>query len=518
MQKLKTFFSSLVLVAVMFGLVACSKNEPSLAERSPQVFRILAGSELKDIAPEIIKFGETQGVQVKVDFTGSLDAVDILSGPHLYDEVWVSHGKYLQLVPAVKAQIKASEKTMYSRVILGVKPEKVKELGWTGNRVSWHDVIAAVKAGKLKLAMTSPAASNTGFVTLIGVAAELAGKGDALEVADIPHKELTALFSGISLTSGSTGDLATKFKANPQAADALIAYEATIEQLTQQGLILQMLTPKEGVVTADYPLMLLTQSMNPGFHEQLVAYLRSPAVQQSLVKSTGRIPLVGGSSEVVVNDLPFPASLKVVDSLLDGFMNQYSRPISSYYILDKSGSMGGARLKAVQESMTALAVGDGSVSGRFSTFRARERVSLTLFSGEVGPTDFFELTPDVAANKEVLARLQQEVAQIHADGATSVFSAVQQVYAQAQQELKAGKRNVSIVLLTDGEQNAGIRMSTLLQYIQEAGAPYVPVYSILYGESNVDEMTQLSKATKGQVFDARKVKLRDVMRSIRNYQ
>ena len=216
------------------------------------VFRILAGSELKDIAPLVSGFGNRNGVTVQFDYTGSLDAVDRLSDTHSYDAVWVSHGKYLQLVPGVKSQIKAAEKTMYSRVVLGVRAPVAKRLGWQSGKTTWEDVIKAAQTGKFRFAMTNPTASNTGFVALVGLAAELSGKGDALEVKDIPEDRLKAFFASQSMTSGSSGTLADQFVAQPDAADGLINYESVIRTLNARaGQNLTVIVPKEGVITAD---------------------------------------------------------------------------------------------------------------------------------------------------------------------------------------------------------------------------------------------------------------------------
>ncbi len=525
MKKFSMWLATLgVAVLGALSLTGCQKMEPSQAPTQAAAgpaFRILAGSELKDVADDIVAFGQSKGVAVQFDYSGSLDAVDKLTEAHSYDAVWLSHGKYPQLVPQVRSQIKTSEKTMYSRVVLGVKPEKAKELGWNlakSNQVSWKDIIVAVKSGKLKLAMTNPAGSNTGFVTLVGVAAELSGKGDALEEQDIPGDKLKELFSGISLTSGSSGDLADKFKADPAKADAIVNYEASILQMGKAGMPLAVVIPKEGVITADYPLMLLNQSKQQPFYEQLVAHVRDAATQKRIAETTLRTPLAGDASEQVVNELPFPSSLKVVDALLEGYLNKYAKATTSYFVLDVSGSMNGSRMDSAKQMMTSLTQSDGSVSGRFSTFRNQEKVYLTPFSNVVYQTSAFELSTDKAANQATLTSIAQTVNNLRADGGTAIYDAIGAVYAQAQSELKAGKRNVSIVLLTDGENNNGISLEQLLQHIDSQGAPRVPVFGILYGEANVGAMQALTSRTGGRAFDARKVSLKSVMKAIRNYQ
>lgn len=519
---MKRLFKSMLPLVMLAGLVACGQQTPGAdnqasVEDSAPAFRILAGSELKDVADKVVAYGQSQGVTVQFDYTGSLDAIDRLSETNKYDAVWLSHGKYLQLTPQVKSMVKASEKTMYSRVVLGVKPEKMRELKWESGKTSWKDIVAATKAGKFHFAMTNPTGSNTGFVTLVGLASELAGKGDALQAEDIPSDELKKFFSGHVLTSGSSGTLAESFVAQAQSVDGMFNYESVIRSVSAQ-VPLEVLIPKEGIITADYPLMLLAQSQQAPFYEKLVAFLRSPEAQKDIVQATNRTPLTGNGSDEVVNELPFPGSLKVVDAILKGFLDDYSRPASSYFVLDVSGSMEGERLDAMKNSMQALVRGDGTVSGRFATIRSREKVALTAFSSTVDPVQEFTLTDSADTNRQALDKLGLLVAGLKIGGGTAIYDALLSIYDKAQGELRAGGRMVSIVLLTDGENNNGANLQDFLAHVEAKGSPRVPVHAILYGEGNVSEMTALAQATGGKTFDARKMSLKQVMKAIRAYQ
>lgn len=516
---MKRMLQILMLLVASFGLTACVDETGSTKGAAPAgaVFNILAGSELKDVAPDVEQFARSQGVQVKFTYTGSLDAVDTLTSAHPYDAVWLSHGSYLQLVPQVKSQLKASEKTMYSRVVLGIKPDVAKRLGWKSGETGWKEIVAASKAGKFRFGMTNPTGSNTGFIALVGLAAELSGKGDALEEKDIPTAALTQLFAGQTMTAGSSGVLADLMRANPEQADGMVNYESVIRSVSTEQRPLEVLIPKEGVVTADYPLMLLSNSKSPAFYQKLVAHVRGDAFQKGAVVRTFRTPLTGSADDVVVNELPFPGSLNVVDAILRGFLDSYSRPVSSYFVLDTSGSMEGARMADMKAAMQALAQGDGSLTGRFATFRQREKVVLTTFSHEVAPKGEFFVGAEAKPGRD-LAGLSKTVLGLEADGGTAIYSAILTVYDAAQAELKAGKRGASIVLLSDGESNRGASLMELVQRVQTRGNPRVPVYAILYGESNADEMRVLTETTGGRVFDARKVTLAQVMKNIRSYQ
>jgi Ca-activated chloride channel family protein len=77
-------------------------------------------------------------------------------------------------------------------------------------------------------------------------------------------------------------------------------------------------------------------------------------------------------------------------------------------------------------------------------------------------------------------------------------------------------RFVSIVLLTDGESNTGMRFDDFRQRYA-AGAP-ARVFPILFGEGNVAQMQELAKITGGREFDGRRSRLAQVFREIRGYQ
>lgn len=509
-------------LGLILGLSACDKNSSSESATenvadSAGEFRILAGSELKDMAGIINEFGRSQNVNIVLEYSGTLDAIDRLKDPHNFDAVWLSSTKYLVMIPQLKSQLKSSEKTMFSPVILGVKPETMHKLGWESGKTGWADIMKASEEGKFHFAMTNPAGSNTGFVALLGLAAELSGKGDALEEKDIPVAQLKKFFAAQTMTAGSSGVLAEMVAANPQRVDGMINYESVIRSTAAQTGM-QALIPKEGVITADYPLTLLAQSKKPELYNKLIAHLRSEAIQKRIASTTYRIPLAGSGKDEVINELPFPASLPVVDAILLGFLDSYSRPATSFFVLDVSGSMAGKRMASMKEAMQSLALGDGSTSGRFALLRAREHLYMLPFSSEPQPSREFILGEEREKNRAILSELSVAVNQLEPKGGTAIFSSIANVYPKAQKELRKEERSVSIVLLTDGQNTDGLRLEEFRQFIERQGSPKVPVFAILYGDAKQTEMEELATLTGGRVFDARKVKLTQVMRDIRNYQ
>ena len=67
-------------------------------------------------------------------YSGTLDAVEKLQAGEAYDLAWLSSNRYALLTPGVKERIHASERTMITPVVLGLKASKARELGWITTR------------------------------------------------------------------------------------------------------------------------------------------------------------------------------------------------------------------------------------------------------------------------------------------------------------------------------------------------------------------------------------------------
>lgn len=145
-------------------------------------------------------------------YAGTLEAVERLQGGEVFDLAWLASNRYASLIPEVKSRIAASERTMLTPVVLGIRQSKARQLGWENNpALSWSDIATAAMQGKFTFGMTSPAASNSGFSGLFGLAAALSGKGDALEEQDIAADRLAAFFRAQRMTAGSSGWLADAY-------------------------------------------------------------------------------------------------------------------------------------------------------------------------------------------------------------------------------------------------------------------------------------------------------------------
>jgi Ca-activated chloride channel homolog len=521
----------LLALALLAG--GCTAGDRQPPADPPGTLRVLAGSELKDIEPLVGQIRDATGVNLRFEYSGTLEGAErITGGEGRPDLAWFSSARYLTLLTAAggaEGRPVASERIMLSPVVLGVKRSVATRFGWAGGaRVTWRDIAAKARAGQLRYGMTNPAASNSGFSALVGVAAALAGTGDALRVQDIDERGLTDFFTGQTLTAGSSGWLADAFVTGQGKLDGLINYESVLLGLNASGKLrepLELIYPEDGIITADYPLLLLDPGKRAPY-DKLVAYLRGPEVQRQLMTTTARRPAVpevaldGRFPRRVLVELPFPASIKVVDDLLLAYLNRIRRPAHTIYVLDVSGSMEGDRIEALRQTLVDLAGADTSLTGRFAGFRARERITIITFAGQVIDERDFTVggagpdAPGRAAIREYVAGLE-----LH-DG-TAIFSAMRRAYQRAQADAAADKGSfTSIVLMTDGENNQGISVDDFLGSLAVVAEPArsVKTFAIQFGEADPDELRRIVQTTSGAMFDANRGSLAAAFKEIRGYQ
>ena len=502
-------------------LAAC---QPKAAD----TLTVLAGSELKDLEPILPDIERKAGVKLSFTYTGTLDGAQRISDGDGRDLAWFSHAKYLSLQPKVAGRIKASEKIMLSPVIMGVKVGKARAWGWDTRGVTWKDIEEKAASGELKYGMSNPAASNSGFTALVGVVAALSGKGDAITEADVRAPALKSFFKGQALTAGSSGWLADAYVRDQDALDGLVNYESVLLSLNAGGKLREKLTllyPREGIVTADYPLLLLNDAKRAAY-TRLVDALKSPEIQREIMEKTLRRPVnpqVQTGSTFPKNllvELPFPGQLSTVNAILTAYLDENRRPAHTIFVLDTSGSMDGDRLDSLKAAMDNLTGSDTTLSGRFARFQARERVSVVSFSSDVnGQQDFTLGTRGQAA--PTLQAIRQYVDNLSADGGTAIYSALERAYTLAGEAAKADpERYQTIVLMTDGENNHGASQNDFLNFYRRLPAQVraVKTFTVLYGEGSKADMQAIAEETGGRVFDGRAGGLAGAFKEIRGYQ
>lgn len=517
----------LVLLPFLHGCGKSSQNEES-TQGSRVDFDVLAGSELKDLEPLLPEIKRATGIGLKLRYQGTLEGAESLMAGDPADLAWFSHAKYLELLEGMKNRIVAREKIMLSPVSLGVKESLARRWGWYGNpEVSWRDIAAKAASGELRYAMTNPASSNSGFNALIGVAVALSGKGEALMPEDIDARRLADFFRGQALTAGSSGWLAEAYVKEQPRLDGLVNYESVLLELNAGGKLQEPLYPvypREGVITADYPLILLQAGKREAYRK-LVEYLRSPGFQRLMMETTHRRPVIPQVkpgpefSDRLLVELPFPNSQKTVDELLFAYLDRLRRPAHVFFVLDLSGSMAGSRILKLRESLANLTGLDRSLSGKFARFRQREEVTLIPFDQEVRPEAHFVIA-DAGEQGKAMQAIRDYAERLHPGGATALYEGLKRAYALAQKARRRAPDAVySIVLMSDGESNSGMGAQAFQEFHRslDEETRRIRTFTILFGEANVQEMQGIADLTDGRWFDARK-SLTQAFKTIRGYQ
>jgi Ca-activated chloride channel family protein len=519
----------LVAAIVAVGCTTGSDSSPSGGTYAdgPSTLNILAGSELKDMVPILDEARTATGVNVNLTYVGSLDGAEQIAAGTTADAGWFGSDKYLGLADA-STKVLAREKIAISPVVIGVRADVAAELGWSSGKASWKDIVAAAGSGKLPYAMTNPTVSNSGFSALVSVASALAG-GEALSANSIDSAGLKKFLSGQQLTAGSSGFLVDAFVAAQDRVVAMVNYESVLVSLNDSGRLngkLVLVYPTEGIVTADYPLMLLNADKRDAY-TKLTEYLARPEVQTTMQRLTARRAVTPGvtadprlSSSLLV-EASFPANIEVTRLLLDQYQTELRRPANTVYVLDTSGSMGApGRLDSLQAAMKGLAGADDSLSGVFTRFSPRENVTVVSFSSAVNDVQQWNITSSDPSSPELTA-LRDHIDGLTADGNTAMYSALDRGYDEA---LAAAASNpdavTSIVLMTDGENNSGISASDFIDRMNSrpSSEQDIRIFTIRFGEANPEELQQIADITGGKVFDGRSGALGQVFKEIRGYQ
>ena len=507
---------------------ACSSGQPAVD--TSHTLTVLAGSELKDLGPIMPDLQKATGYTLSFKYTGSLDGAEaIADGSDHSDLAWFSSGNYLTLLQGKSGKINSQQPIMVSPVVIGVKHSVAQSLGWSGStKVTWADIANAAKSGNFHFAMTNPAASNSGFVALVGVASAFAGGGGALDSGSINVDKLKDFFSGQVLTAGSSGFLADAYVRQQGSIDGMINYESVLLSLNAGGKLhepLDLVYPKDGIITANYPLMLLNPAKRDAYNK-VVAYLTSPDVQRKIMSDTARrpaIPEVQPDSRFTTQllvELPFPSNLTVIDNLIFAYLDQIRPPAHTYFVLDISGSMEGQRLDSVKKTFDNLTGADQSITGRFARLRAREEITIIPFNGQVVDDKSFTIN-DVSTGSPDLAAVRKYVDNLQANDSTAIYDALIRAY----QDAAAAKavepdRFYSVVLMTDGENNSGNDANGFQRFYnsQAADVKAIPTFAIIFGEASPEELNNITTLTGGQTFDSRNVSLPSVFKVIRGYQ
>jgi Ca-activated chloride channel family protein len=514
-----------VVLALLGALTpACTRNDDHVT------LRVLASPELADVEPLLDELEEETGVKLEMDYKATADLAGqppAAGRKASHDLAWLASDRsFLLRLQDSGGSLTRPESTaiMRSPVVVGLTRRAAADLRERapGGRISWADLADAAADGTVRFGMADPRRSDTGRAALVGVATAAAGTGSALREEDVSCDRLRGFRSGQSLTGASSRELLDDYADRQDSADALIAHESELLSLNAGNELrepLEIVHPDDGMVLSDFPLLLLAPDRRTAYGK-VVDWLLSDDVQRELMRRTHRRPVnqdVEPSRELrtsIGNALSFPDRLSIVEQLVD----DYGDPVHAggdqvVFLLDFSTSMRGERIAALRAAFAGLSGADRSSTGKFARFYRGERLTVVRFGGRV----LEERTVTVRSDAD-LRTLDRVVAGGGFDDATAVWSALDRGYRIAADAVRAApERPVAIVLMTDGENNAGLSYAQFLRRHGRLGsaADAVPTFPVQFGEADAAALERAAAATGGRMVDAGVSSLSDAFKEIR---
>lgn len=530
----------LVVLALVlaFGIVkACGPTPPpsnpppaptsagSTAESTS--FRIVAESEVKTLedAGILDAFTKETGIQLSMDYRGPVDirnAVSNLSkkNPKTVDAYWPGSSLWLPGSSTVQPT-----SVMKTYVVLAVDPAVAKDLGWDAAKgMTASDLVDAIQAKKIRLAMTSATQSTPGAVFYLAMYTGLTGKS-VLTSEDLANAELRdrirSMLTGIERSGVDLDRLKQVFIddkiSGAHRTNAIVIYESLAIQMNK-ALIASSQMPMTifyvggATAIADVPLRYVDNGDANKLEEyrKLVAFLNRPEVQQSVQALGWRTnpigmkcpdcdpgvfnPDWGINTSVEFQEMIFPKP-PVATAALDWYQCCLRKASFTVYCLDYSGSMEIAGGPQMVDAMDLLL--DQDRASKVLLQATPDDITLVYaFSSQVLPVGAAVTGNDQTA----LKNLSSQISAFKMGGNTALFDCVESALTYIGTSLDS-RYSYSVIALTDGGSNEGASASDFAAFYK-SGNFSIPVYGIALGSADFTQLNQF-KMTGGDVYDGR---------------
>ncbi len=496
--------------------------------KSNNTFKLISSTENKDIENELKNFAKNEGINLEIDYAGTIDIMQKLNKGEEYDAVWASNSIWLYMLDSTKVKTSNSKSTSINPVVFGITKQKAEELGFVNKDIYTKDIVDAIKNGKLKFSMSNPTQTNTGATAYLGLLATLAGNPEVLRENNLEDEnlknDLTSLFTGLERSSGSEDFLEELFlKGN---YEAVVTYEFSIinmnKKLVAQGKEpLYILYPVDGVSISDSPLAYIKQGNGEKeeFFKKLQSYVLSDEGQKILA-SNGRRTWYGGVKNDVdqtifnkdwgidttkyIVPLKYP-NTEIIKKALSMYQTELRKPVHTVFCLDYSGSMSGKGYTQLKEAMDYI-LDEQKASQDMLQFASKDKITVIPFNGKV--IDVWN-TDNGVNTKELI----EKISTLKPSGSTNIYDTSK----TALEELKnddLNTYNVSVILMTDGMSNVG-SYAEFSEYYNRLGKS-IPVYSIMFGDAYEYQLDEIAELTNAKIFDG-KTDLLQAFKEVRGY-
>ena len=492
------------------------------------VFSIISSTENKDLEDFIRDYAKSEGIDIDIEYSGTIDIMDKLNSGEKYDAVWTSNSIWLYMLDSKMVKTSETKSTSINPVIFAIKKSKAEELGFVNKDIYTKDIVNAIRDGKLKFNMSNPTQTNTGATAYLGLLSTLAGNPEVLKKENLEDQalkdDMISLFSGLERSSGSDEFLEEMFLNG--SYDSVITYESSIislnKSLEDQGKeVLYALYPIDGVSISDSPFAYIDNGIDKKKDEFLKIrnYILSNEGQKYLAQ-TGRRTWYGGINDNVdktvfnpdwginttkyIVPLKFP-STEIIHEALSMYQSEFRKPVSIAFCLDYSGSMYGKGYNQLVSAMDYILNADKAKNDLLQ-FTDKDKITIIPFSSYIEDT----WTTDNGTQTEELLR---NIHRLSPDGGTNIYDAAIEAM-NAIEDDDPNTYNKSIVLMTDGQSNMGY-LSNLESHYNRLSEE-IPIYSIMFGDADETQLEDIAELTNAKVFDGR-TNLLEAFKEVRGY-
>lgn len=457
------------------------------------------------------------------------------------------------------ANVFEGEPTSFTKtpIVYGMPEGMAKALGYPDKDISMKDLEKLVVEGwgtvgkdhwgDFKIAKTNPNTSTTGLSALLMQSYSASGKSKDLTVGDIDAsadfsksfelgaihygdttgKVLTTLYNKtqngaggnyVSAVALEETSLVNYNKGNP---DSHVVQPGEILTPPKEKLV--AIYPSEGSMWSDNPAVLLNTSWvdenEKTAGKAFLEFLQTDEAQNSLAEYGFRSvsDSVDGSDVLNANlgvDLSKPAvslpkpSVEVATTAKDQWV-QIRKPSAVLELIDISGSMDDSMGNGKSKLDGAIE----SAQGTIGNFRSTDQIGVWAFTtdieSELGKNvipvrDFGPLNND----SETIGNSLDELRYADRNG-TPLYDSIALSYDYMSEQAESGRINAIVVLSDGADEGSDMSLNSLLAKLQASGQSeggknnQVRIFTIAYGEgANKDELSKISEATGGQMFDA----------------
>jgi Ca-activated chloride channel homolog len=513
--------SACIPVSIPFTDALRSTPTPSLCAPA---LRIVAASEVHGLeeAGVFADFTRETCIQLAPSYKGSVDIKNMVAAYGVNNRQDVDVFWAASPIGLPGSLVNAKSIVMKTYPALVVDRQKAAELGWDSKKgIESRDIIAAIRAGTLTLAMPSASQDDAGAIFYLAFLSSL--KGGIVQAADLSSPTITeavkTLFGGVGRGAASADALQgiimdDRSSGKPQYAAAMLPEVMAIS--LNRALAAKNIAPmtvfyiRDATDIETFPLGYVEKIGDTKIAQfnKLVAYLKSSKVQERLKALGWRTNPVGmtvpNADPAVFNpnwgiqaDAEFAPIIMpkeaVIDDALALYQSAFRKPSYTVYCLDYSGSMSGDGEKQLKNAMDLIL---DQTRATTVLLQAGPQDVTVVLAFSTSTTDLGTVTGQDAAT---LKRLSKTIEGRRPDGGTALFSCIRDAIERIANGYNLSKFNYSVIAMTDGQSNAGLSDTDFVRYYQNKRLA-VPVFGIAFGDADLVQMNRFKTLRAGDVL------------------